>query len=567
MSKPLRLHLFGSPQLLWQDETITGFVSNKARALLIYLSVTRSAHSRNALAELFWSDTPATAKSNLRKTLSNLRNLSGVEFREDSSQSMALHLGGCRVDVTEFDQAATGALDTDSLDALVCAAQLYPDDFLAGFNISLSYEFEAWALNEQIRLRAQMVDVLYRLAEVQTQRDELASAIATVRRLLGLEPWREEAHRQLMELLASSNEPGTALAQFEICKEKLQAELDVEPSAATHELAARIRAGDYRQSGQEFTGLSPLQATTKPANNRKSTTTVEYPLVGREKEWQIVRTIWQELTHPYCISINGEAGIGKTRLTEELLVLVENAGQAIARTRCHALQGQLAYGPITDWLRAPPLQAALAQIDKHWLTEIARLLPSLFVTYPDLPPPQPLQEGWQRKRFFDALVHAFAEVQQPLLLVLDDIQWCDSDTLEWMQYFLERMEKPLLIVGTVRTDEIDIEHPLHRVRQQLLRRDRLTEIDLMPLSQRATAELAAHSGKQSLSDSLAERLFRDTAGNPLFVIESMRATPTDHSAGVALLGNEEHPDRVQVFMPPKMYHSTFGEIGQKKREY
>ena len=553
MSKPLRLHLFGSPQILWQDETITSFVSNKARALLIYLSVTRSAHSRIALAELLWSDTPATAKGNLRKTLSNLRNLEGVEFSEDSSQSMALHLGGCWVDVTEFDQAARSALDADSLDTLVYAAQLYPDDFLAGFNISLSYEFEAWALSEQTRLRAQMVDVLQRLAEVQTQRGELTAAIATVRRLLELEPWREEAHRQLMELFASNNDAGAALAQFEICRAKLQAELDAEPSVATRDLAARIRAGDYRPNGQPQTDASPSQAGARAASSPRRVTTVEYPLVGRENEWQIIRTIWQELTQPYCISINGEAGIGKTRLTEELLMLAESEGQAIASTRCHALQGQLAYGPITDWLAAPPLQTALAHLEKVWLSEIVRLLPRLLVTYPDLLPPQPLSESWQRKRFFDALVHAFAAVKQPLLLVLDDIQWCDSDTLEWIQYFLERVEKPLLIVGTVRTDEIDSAHSMQRMRQQLLRRDRLTEINLTPLSQRATTELAAHIGKQRPSVSLAERLFQDTAGNPLFVIESMRATSTELSAGMALLPNEGDPHRVQLFMPPKMY--------------
>jgi tetratricopeptide (TPR) repeat protein len=472
------------------------------------------------------------------------------------------------VDLVEFEALANnaGAAAADTADALARASQLYLGDFLAGFNISLSAEFEAWALNEQTRLRAQMAEVLHRLADSHTQREELPQAIATVRRLLALEPWSEEAHRQLIGLLALNNDTGAALVQFQICRETLRVELDVEPGAATRELVAEIRAGVFPATNRRPVVLSPSQRAIDPIAYKQVATTVEYPLMGRETEWEIVRSIWQGLDRPHCIAIVGEAGIGKTRLTEELLLLVEGEGGQVARTRSHALQGQLAYGPITDWLRSPPLQVALSQLEQVWLTEIARLLPELFIAYPALPPPQPLQESWQRKQLFDALAHAFSVVDDPLLLVLDDLQWCDEDTLEWLQYLLERVDRPLLVVGTVRGDEIDNEHPLHRLRPQLLRLDKLTELHLTPLSQGATTELANHITQQKLSSVLTERLFQDTAGNPLFVVESMRTSSTSTEIPSARLEAETAGERDQLFMPAKMYQVIQARLAQLSPE-
>ncbi|MEZ4619085.1 MAG: AAA family ATPase [Caldilineaceae bacterium] len=158
----------------------------------------------------------------------------------------------------------------------------------------------------------------------------------------------------------------------------------------------------------------------------------------------------------------------------------ERAGAATAHTRSHALQGQLAYAPLTDWLRAAPLQAALAHLDDVWLSEIARLLPELLVAHPQLTPPEPLRERWQRTCFYDALCHAVAAVEGPLVLVLDDLQWTDVDTLAWLHYLVAHGDTQLLVVGTVRTDELDETHPLHHIRQQLARHDRLTELELSP---------------------------------------------------------------------------------------
>ena len=173
---------------------------------------------------------------------------------------------------------------------------------------------------------------------------------------------------------------------------------------------------------------------------------------------------------------------------------------------------------------------------------------------------------WQRKRLFDAMVHAFSLVDDPLLLVLDDLQWCDEDTLEWLQYLLESVDRPLLVVGTVRGDEIDNEHPWQRLRPQLLRLDKLTEVHLTPLSQGATAELANHIAQQKLSGALSKRLFQDTAGNPLFVVESMRTAPPGSEIPIVRLEAEPTRERDQLFMPAKMYQVIQARLAQLSPE-
>ena len=257
---------------------------------------------------------------------------------------------------------------------------------------------------------------------------------------------------------------------------------------------------------------------------------------------------WNEVAGggaPQVVVLSGVAGIGKTRLVEELLQWAARQGISRASTRCYAAEGALAYSPVTTWLRANPL----VLLEDVWLAEVARLLPEIFTQRPDLPRPIALTEAWQRQRLFEALSRAILGLNQPILLTIDDLQWCDRDTLEWL-HFLLRFDRRvrLLIVGTYRPEEIDHTHPLVSSLQALRLDETVTEIDLSPLDEGATQSLASLVAGMEIGDTTAQILYQETEGNPLFVVETVRA------------GLPVHELRLNIDSAQRLDSSSLGDI-------
>jgi tetratricopeptide (TPR) repeat protein len=281
---------------------------------------------------------------------------------------------------------------------------------------------------------------------------------------------------------------------------------------------------------------------------------VNYPLVGRHAEWQVLRSAWQTAVQgeAHFVSIAGDAGIGKTRLAEELLAYARRNGHAASRTRAYALEARLAYAPVSDWLRSPALVRDVRRLDRVWRGELARLLPELLIEDASLPAPTPLTERWQRKQLYEALVQAVgAKRNQTLLLVLDDAQWCDHETLEWLRYLLAAAARlKLLVVGTVRDAELEADHPLHKLWRDLALDGQLTSIALAPLTEDETLRLGASVMHHELDARSAARLIQECAGNPLFAIESLR---TRHEEMDGTGGARASSQHTSVALPPRIY--------------
>jgi tetratricopeptide (TPR) repeat protein len=296
------------------------------------------------------------------------------------------------------------------------------------------------------------------------------------------------------------------------------------------------------------------------------TVTSDYALVGRQLELGHLRSAWNKArdgqAHFVCIA--GEAGIGKTRLAEELMSEIQGQGHIVTRTRAYALEGRLAYAPVADWLRSLALATSVRGLNAMWRSELARLLPELLSEDATLTPPQPLTERWQRKNFFEALVHVFNALDgHPLLLVLDDLQWCDLETLEWLHYLMAAAPHlKLLIVGTVRDTELDAGHPLHKLWRDLTRDEQLTHVSLSPLSQQDTARLGAAVARHELTAHIAVQLFQQSEGNPLFAIESMRSQQEEPRESLTPASSRH----ASVAIPSKVYAVIQGRLAQLSLE-
>ncbi|MFZ4660540.1 MAG: ATP-binding protein, partial [Caldilineaceae bacterium] len=206
------------------------------------------------------------------------------------------------VDVVEFGRLIQQGADQQ-------AVALYQADFLTGFNLSLSYEFEAWALREQSRLKSQMVDLLRRLATQQEANSKRSEAISTVRRLLDLEPWHEEVHRWLMVLLAKDGQRSAALAHFVVCKKLLQEELGVDPSEETQALYQHLQKNSVlHNNANADESIEKSKLVTSQSYHLPVPLT---PFIGRAKD---LAKLTERLQRERLITLIGPPGVGKTRL-------------------------------------------------------------------------------------------------------------------------------------------------------------------------------------------------------------------------------------------------------------
>ncbi len=324
----LTLTLFGSFQVTIDDRSVTEFATDRARALLAYLAVERDRpHRREALAALLWPDQPEErARQSFRQALSHLRQAlcdskASCPFLLVERNEVQLNPDAdVYLDVADFTKLAdtcdshrhrSRKLCLPCLHRSEAMLALYRGEFLAGSLLADSQLFEEWALLKREWLHARAVECMAQLADFYEHRGDVVKASRYVQQQVQLEPWREEAHRQLMRLLILANQRSAALAQYEMCRRILQAEFGVEPAAETRQLWAQIRAGATGNTG------AGEQSEHGRLSRRRRLPTSPSPFVGRETE---LRDLTELLANPDCrlVTLTGPGGIGKTRLALQL---------------------------------------------------------------------------------------------------------------------------------------------------------------------------------------------------------------------------------------------------------
>ena len=542
----LKIRLFGGFQAYWCDDIIDSFESQKVRGLCAYLAhAQRRACSRDSLAGLFWpNNTSDSARRNLRQALYSLRRAIGDRAGEPfpalrvAQQSIQLQPGAkIWIDTEEFHEhlrLAQHAAGDAALANLASAVQLYTGDFLAGFHVKDCPAFEEWWLLEQAHLRDSAAGALRTLVERHLEEGSYSLGVKYARQLLKIDPFSEDAHRSLMRLHALSGRRGRALAVYlDLCR-VLMDELGVVPSEET--------TSDYQAILEERLPGPAVLEKVKISGPM-------IPMVGRRDAVKQLRQSWEAVRsgRGRFSLVTGEQGVGKTRLLR--FTLHEATGRSpavVLRGRYPEFELPICFAGLREAitnavLHEPELaERVLSGMTPEALTTLCRLVPQLR----DLQPGLPLAAGRpDLGRMASALATFLQQISlpadaseppEPVILLLDDLQWADGASLQVLAALVEKIhEHPIWIVGTARDEDGPLE--------ELTSADHSEVIRLHRLSEDSTKEIAnALLGPDQSGDLVL--LLRNSEGLPLRITEVVNLLWDRHvlqagSDGVLRLGD------------------------------
>jgi len=536
-----KITLLGAPRVE-HDGAPVEVDTRKAIALVAYLAVTGRRHTRDALAALLWPEyNQARSRAALRRTLSALRGAREGGWLLVDREGVDLARDAVLVDVDRFRGLLAECRGHGHHEAEVCprclpplaeAVALHQDDFMAGFGLRDSVAFDDWQFFQAEGLRRDLAGALERLARGLAARGEWGPAIAHARRWLALDPLHEPAHRLLIALYAWSDRRAAALRQYRECVRVLGKELGVAPLEETTLLYRAVQENDPPPP-PTLSGAGPAAARQTSSPVEAPAPPSEGPLVGRAGEWEELLRAYGEVGRGgRLVVLEGEAGIGKTRLAEEFVDHAGGGGAAVVAARCYAGETNLAYGPFVEGLSAVLRRDGKGRLEglpADALGEAARLLPELSGLLPGSHPLPPLDTPGARGRFYDGVIRVLLAVlggPAPGVLLLDDLQWADEASLDLLTYLVRRLgDRPLLVLVTWRPEEVPEGHRLRGLLAEARRSGRATVLGLGRLDPASIRELVTRSLGDAAEDpgTLAARLGEESEGLPLFLAEYLAA--------------------------------------------
>jgi tetratricopeptide (TPR) repeat protein len=423
------------------------------------------------------------------------------------------------VDTVRFEhQVACGTPE-----ALQEAVALYHGELLEGFSVN-EPTFEDWVRTERERLRSKAIDAMNKVLAHNRRQKAFDHAIQVGIRLLALEPFDEAVHRTMMALYAETGRRSAALQQYEHCVEVLSRELNTEPEAETRELYRRLvaerstkTAAISRPQPKPTSRVRRAQGPDRPP--------AATPLIGREADLGSLDTLWRHAQQgrPQLALIEGEAGIGKSRLVDELATRAQRRSDAFLLGRGREGEDVLPLAPWVEALRPVLSKPLLGQLAPVTRLDLARLFPE--IGDGPSPPPSGIEEG---PRIFEAVANLLRllATEQAVILVIEDLHWCDDMTVRLLRFLPRRLEgQPVLLMGTARPEDL-ADAPHRTAPLDVLRRDpSCAARTLSPLSRVDVRDLflALASRADAPSEALVDRVWAISEGNPFVVVECARA--------------------------------------------
>lgn len=252
------------------------------------------------------------------------------------------------------------------------------------------------------------------------------------------------------------------------------------------------------------------------------------PYIGREEELADLRRHLEEALagRGSLVLVGGEPGVGKTRLAEEVAGEADQRGARVLVGHCSQMEGAVPYIAWVEVLEQAVARArspeALRALLGESAGEIARIVPELRRMYGDIPPPVDLPPEQERRYLFNSIRGFIARAAdvRPLVLILDDLHWADEPTLLLLEHLAEELhDMPALVIGTYRDVELEVDRPLARSLEGLLRRRLAERIPLKRLGQDAVAEMLAALAGQDPPPEVVTVVYEETEGNAFFVEE------------------------------------------------
>jgi DNA-binding SARP family transcriptional activator/predicted ATPase len=498
----LELRFLGEMEVARAGRTVELPPSKKTRGLLAYLALTGRSHRRERLCSLLW-DVADDPRGALRWSLSRLRAIVDEPDRpriRSPRDSVSFEADGARIDVLALKRSCAQGLDGVSVGDLVALAGEFRGELLEGLDLADFLDFQAWCVAEREETRKLHATVLSALIE--RLADDPETALPHARALATVDPLDETARARLVRLLTATGRPREAEQQYEAACRLLK-ELG---RPGTGELEAAWR-------GRADRGAAPRRRAAEARPVETSSLRAGASMAGRRPERVRIEEVLSDTTtsrREHVLLVTGEPGLGKSRLLDDLRDRARERGGTVLEGRAFEAEAGRPFGPWIDALRQLPPTGVISALG----ADLGALLPEL--ARDDGAPRS-------RDRLFEAVVELLDEHAReapPVVLTLDDVQWLDAASAELLHY-VARMSRsrPLLVALTARAGELSDNATAQRTVRGLQEMGLLEEVPLGPLGREEMRELLGALA----SEIDVERVFAESAGNPLFALEVARS--------------------------------------------
>jgi DNA-binding SARP family transcriptional activator len=521
----MELRILG-PLEVADDGREVELVGARQRALLAILLLHRNevVPAERLLEHLYGAEQPATAAKSLQAHVSRLRKVLAPDRLLTRGSGYVLVTEPEEVDAERFvrllDSGRAALADGDAAAGERCLLEALalwrgsPLDDVA---------YEEFAQSEVARLEELRLGCVEELNEARLALGRHAELVGELERLVAAEPLRERRSGQLMVALYRCGRQAEALAAYADARRILNDELGLAPSRALQELERAILNQDPSLDLAVQTASASVDGI--PSAGRLAAGT----FVGRRDELSLLADALSDARagRGRLALLSGEAGIGKSRLADELAALAKQLGMTVLWGRCWEAGGAPAYWPWVQALRSlvrnGDTGALRARLGRG-APEVAHLLPELRELYPDLDEPPELDSEGARFRLFDATAAFLRNVaaDRPLLVVLDDVHSADASSLLMLEFVsAELADARVLLLGVYRDPELDPGDPIVGALASVARHASM-RITLGGLHGPEVETFIEASSHVEPHPSLVAAIAAETEGNPLFVGEIVR---------------------------------------------